>query len=66
MTDETNFLNAIRATPRDQVLRLVYADWLDDRGDPRGELVRIEEAIPAFLRDYMRNGEGASPDEIPF
>jgi uncharacterized protein (TIGR02996 family) len=51
MTDEAAFLAAIRAAPADLAPRLVYADWLDERGDPRGELIRIEEqmrALPAF------------------
>jgi uncharacterized protein (TIGR02996 family) len=43
MTDEVAFLAAIADRPGDQTPRLVYADWLDDRGDPRAELVRIEE-----------------------
>lgn len=42
--DEQDFLRAIKtAAPGRQRLeaRLVYADWLDDHGDPRGELIRI-------------------------
>lgn len=41
MTDEEGFLRAIRLNPDDLVVRLVYADWLDERGDPRGEYVRL-------------------------
>ncbi|MBN9119569.1 MAG: TIGR02996 domain-containing protein [Planctomycetes bacterium] len=46
-----DFLSAIAAQPGDRVLRLVYADWLDERSDPRGELVRVEEEmreLPVF------------------
>ncbi len=32
---------AILATPNVTLPKLVYADWLDERGDPRGELVRL-------------------------
>jgi uncharacterized protein (TIGR02996 family) len=49
--DDTAFLTAIREAPKDKPLRLVYADWLDERNDPRGELVRIEEEmqqLPAY------------------
>ncbi len=49
-TDDS-FLLAIEAEPADRVRRLVYADWLDDRHDPRGELVRVEEemrTLPVF------------------
>lgn len=32
---------AIRAAPDDRALRLVYADWLMERGDPRGEWLAL-------------------------
>ena len=44
MSDEAAFLNAILANPEDDAPRLVYADWLDERGDP------ASEAKAAFLR----------------
>jgi uncharacterized protein (TIGR02996 family) len=40
-SDEAAFIRAIRASPEDQTLRLVYADCLEERGDPRGELIRL-------------------------
>jgi uncharacterized protein (TIGR02996 family) len=51
MTDERKFLDAIGAAPKDAAVRLAYADWLEERGDPRAELVRIEEEmlrLPVF------------------
>lgn len=33
MSDEAAFLNAILANPEDDAPRLVYADWLEERGD---------------------------------
>jgi uncharacterized protein (TIGR02996 family) len=42
ITDEQAFLDAIRASPGDPVPRLLYADWLQARGDPRGEFVRLQ------------------------
>src|SRR5437762_1580159 len=39
---EATFLEAIRAAPDDDEVRRVYADWLDERGDPRGEYLRLE------------------------
>ena len=44
MSDEDAFLVAIRVNPTDDAPRLVYADWLDDQGDPRGELIRVQMA----------------------
>jgi uncharacterized protein (TIGR02996 family) len=34
--DEDAFLNAIKANSGDDVTQLVYADWLEERNDPRG------------------------------
>ncbi len=41
MQDEAAFLQAIQERPEDASLRLVFADWLEERGDPRGELIRL-------------------------
>jgi len=40
MTEEDVFLLDILARPDDDAPRLIYADWLLDQGDPRGDLVR--------------------------
>jgi uncharacterized protein (TIGR02996 family) len=49
MGEDEAFLRAIRAQPTDDTTRLVYADWLDERGDPRGEYLRawfqLEDAV---------------------
>jgi uncharacterized protein (TIGR02996 family) len=37
--DET-FIQAILENPQEEANRLVYADWLEERGDPRSELYR--------------------------
>jgi uncharacterized protein (TIGR02996 family) len=45
------FLNAIESHPADRARRLIFADWLDEQNDPRGELIRIEEEmreLPVF------------------
>jgi uncharacterized protein (TIGR02996 family) len=41
MTDEAAFLKTMLDRPNDLTLRQVFADWLEERGDPRGELVRL-------------------------
>jgi uncharacterized protein (TIGR02996 family) len=51
MLEDEPFLRAILANPNDRVTRLVYADWLDDRDDPRAELFRLE----ARLADALPN-----------
>ena len=44
MTD-ADWLTAVAAAPDDPLVRLAYADWLDDRGDSRGELLRLDVAL---------------------
>lgn len=39
---DAQFLDEIIANPHDDVPRLVYADWLEERGDPRGEFIRLQ------------------------
>jgi uncharacterized protein (TIGR02996 family) len=41
MTYEDAFLNAISHSPNDPLPRLVFADWLEEQGDPRAELIRL-------------------------
>jgi uncharacterized protein (TIGR02996 family) len=42
MSHEEGFLRAILDTPDDDGPRLVYADWLAERGDARGEFIRLQ------------------------
>jgi uncharacterized protein (TIGR02996 family) len=41
MTDD-GFLQAILVDPDDDAVRLIYADCLEERGDPRGEFIRVQ------------------------
>ena len=41
--EEGSFLRACFAAPDDAAPRLVYADWLDERHDPRAQAVRLAE-----------------------
>ncbi|HYT88381.1 MAG TPA: TIGR02996 domain-containing protein [Gemmataceae bacterium] len=46
MTQGDALLEAIRDEPDDEGLRLVYADWLEENGDPaRSELIRVQCAL---------------------
>jgi len=38
--EEAGFWNAIAEAPEDEVPRLIFADWLEERNDPRGPLLR--------------------------
>lgn len=49
------FFELIREHPEDDAPRLVYADWLDEQGDPRGEFIRIQcELAHVPCRDTAR------------
>jgi uncharacterized protein (TIGR02996 family) len=58
VTEEEEFLAAIRAQPRDEAHRLVYADWLEEQGDPRAEFLRLScQAVSAVRRmAILRSG----------
>ncbi len=48
--DEQNFLRAIQANPENEVSRLVYADWLEERGDTtKAEFLRVEHQLSPLL-----------------
>ncbi|VTR96727.1 Repeat-companion domain protein OS=Isosphaera pallida (strain ATCC 43644 / DSM 9630 / IS1B) GN=Isop_0391 PE=4 SV=1 [Gemmata massiliana] len=52
MSDETALLAAIYANPDEDTPRLVYADWLDEHGDPaRAEFIRVQIEL-ASRDDY--------------
>jgi len=36
------FIEAVREDPEDDFPRLVFADWLDEQGDPLGEFIRVQ------------------------
>jgi len=44
VTDDEAFIRAVVAAPADDASRLVYADWLDERGDSRGAYMRATVA----------------------
>src|SRR5262249_20269221 len=43
MAEHPGFLQAVLDAPDDDAPRLIYADWLDDHGDPaRAEFIRLQ------------------------
>ena len=56
MSEEQAFLEQLARDPLDDMTRQVYADWLQERGDPRGDYLRLEIEL-AGLRDGPRLGE---------
>ncbi len=74
MNHEEGFLQAIRAAPGDNTPRLVYADWLEERGDrARANYLRLECAwVPQPAADdpqcnwRYRNWSEVSPTEAVY
>jgi len=65
MTDE-DFIRTIIDDPDDNSVRLVYADWLEEHGDPRGEFLRLQCALDEELPagDQVRSGREARQQEL--
>lgn len=45
MSEQQALLQAIIDNPEDDAVRLVYADWLEERDDPLAELIRLQLAL---------------------
>jgi len=45
MDAEQRLIDAMRDEPDSVEPGLVYADWLEEQGDPRAELVRVQLAL---------------------
>lgn len=58
MTTIAEFLAALAADPKDETTRLVFADWLDERGDPRAAWMRDPDltawSLPGFVDPFVR------------
>jgi uncharacterized protein (TIGR02996 family) len=51
MNPEPAFLQEIAERPSDDTVRLVYADWLDEQGDPRGRYLRADVDLASLPED---------------
>jgi uncharacterized protein (TIGR02996 family) len=45
VTHEQALLRAVCESPFDDAARLLAADWYEERGDPRGEFIRVQVAL---------------------
>lgn len=65
---EHALIDAIEADPDDEAPRAVYADWLLERGDPRGELIQIQTARrtdPWWAHDRLARREARLLGMLP-
>src|SRR6516225_4375149 len=49
--EDDPFIRAILADPENDAHRLIYADWLEERGDARGEYLRLECHLATLSQD---------------
>lgn len=52
--EEQGFLQEILNNPQEETVRLVYADWLEDRGDPRATFLRLDLALRSCSPDHAQ------------
>lgn len=50
-SDGAQLVEAVLRSPEDDAPRLVYADWLAERDDPRGELISVQCALARLPDD---------------
>ena len=62
MTTETDFQDALDACPEDFTCRLVFADWLQDRDDPRAEGYRALGVTKLFPAVHHENSTWGGND----
>jgi uncharacterized protein (TIGR02996 family) len=60
MSQEQGFLDAIIEEPDDDGLRLIYADWLQEHENPRGEFIRVQVELARMAPDDPRRPELAA------
>jgi carbon storage regulator len=49
--EEAAFVRAVVEEPADDGLRLIFADWLEERGDPLGEYLRLRCRLARLADD---------------
>lgn len=60
-----DFVDAILAEPDDDAPRLIYADWLEERGDPRAEFIRVQVEMATLAKPYRRTSMYSLPMPQP-
>jgi uncharacterized protein (TIGR02996 family) len=65
MSDDRAFINSLLAAPDDMAPWLVYADWLDERGDARGEYIRLVQSLATRPDEATRRRLNAVRPMLP-
>ncbi len=53
--DEAPFLHALRVDPMNEFHYAIYADWLEDRGDPRSHFLRLFQKFNFHLKELSND-----------
>lgn len=61
MTDDTAFVRSLLDNPQDDTTRLVWADWLEERNDPRAAVVREQPEAVRLLGTVLRRPSTGVP-----
>lgn len=56
--EELALIEAIHADPKSDAPRLIYADWLEDKGDRRGQFIRVQCAERPWIVARSKSGFG--------
>src|SRR4051794_29819039 len=60
MSDESAFLEVLKANPANDTARLVYADWLDEQGEAqKAEYLRLITRLPLVGDEVARSSPEA-------
>ncbi|MEK6235019.1 MAG: TIGR02996 domain-containing protein, partial [Planctomycetales bacterium] len=51
------FLREVCDNPLDDAPRLIFADWLEERGDVRGEFIRLQCDLESMMEHHPRRGK---------
>ncbi len=62
--EELAFLARIRECPEDDAPRLMFADWLDEQCDPRGEFIRLQCALTRLSPDDPRRADLSQREQL--
>ncbi|MGN6547127.1 MAG: TIGR02996 domain-containing protein [Aureliella sp.] len=51
MLDDNPFAEEVRTHPHDDTPRLIFADFLEDSGNPQGEFIRVQVSLGQLLKN---------------
>lgn len=62
--EEAGFLRAVFTSASDAAPRLVYADWLEERNDPRADVIRIAERLSRLEPERAAREQSAAHEVL--